>query len=555
VYGSVLSVDFSSSRIRLGVSSCSATTWIADSSLVSKLHSGAGSNLELRATVSRQKSDPLLNQSIAPPQIAALSSGGAAVSGSTSITVTAFELSQSGRSQRVSIGLTACSSSNWVSSSSVLSKLLPGVGLRRSVSVSSVSQAGSHSTLLSYTNPLPLEGYSISAIPVTGAYFVTIRGGMFAHHPSGPLNTDAFSHAAVTVGSTFCIQSTWKSDSSAVCRVAPGIGVDLSTKVSIFMQSGHISKTISYLSASISSIHDQKLPTSGAVSVSIYGFGFGLLHSSLVISFRTTQVPVSLWTSDSSVSCKAHVVVGLSISIRASVGTNVGSASANLISATVPTISALTMTNLAKSGSLSLTIIGSSYGAHFLTPATRLHKSDSLSSEWRSDSSLKSKIPGGRGTRVGITVSVSLQKSSSEIEWASYNTVLAISTSMSFVPTSGSSFLTLFGHEFGAASYSQKIRLGSSVAEFHVWVSESVIVAKSIHGFGSSLSMTATLDSYSFVSNTMSFTAPAPFSVPFFSVSCFRIRQLHSNWHEIFELWNYSAKCFEQVILSGDCMG
>ena len=58
-------------------------------------------------------------------------------------------------------------------------------------------------------------------------------------------------------------------------------------------------------------------------SVSIYGFGFGLLHSSLVISLRTTQAPVSLWTSESSVSCKAHVVVGLSITVHTSVGINV----------------------------------------------------------------------------------------------------------------------------------------------------------------------------------------------------------------------------------------
>jgi len=67
-------------------------------------------------------------------------------------------------------------------------------------------------------------------------------------------------HTLAKAGITVCLQSLWKSDSSATCRSAPGYGVGLSAQVSIFMQVGHISFALSYTTASIRSYGFNQLP-------------------------------------------------------------------------------------------------------------------------------------------------------------------------------------------------------------------------------------------------------------------------------------------------------
>jgi hypothetical protein len=514
VFGNDFAIGSISPILRFGDSSCLASTWIADSSVVSKVRSGAGLNLALMVTITRQKSPAYVGQSYESPKVVEILSFGAAVSGSMSITVAGNHLSFDGRSQQVSVGGTPCASSNWVSSSCIQSKILPGVGLTRIVSVSTSSQFSSHSTLLSYDKPLPLDGLSISTIPATGDFLVTLRGAKFSQQSAGPLSTNALSHAAVKAGSTVCMQSAWKSDSSTICRVAPGVGINLSAHVSIFMQTGHISKSMSYLSASISGVEVQQLPASGAVSITIHGAGFGNRHSSSMTKLGTSSAQMSSWISDSLAFCKVQRSLGASISVRASVGSSAGSMLSNLLSVTVPVISALTGTNHAKSGSLSVTVIGSSFSVHGTTIASRFHRSSSLSSEWRSDSTLKSKAPPGFEGKLRMYASVALQKSASVI-WTSYDTLLALSSVALVVPSSGSSLVTLSGKLFGSASFSQKISLESSAGQFHVWVSESSIVSKASSGFGRSLSLLVSLESSSFVSNAITFTAPAPAALPF----------------------------------------
>jgi len=509
VLGRALSAS-SSLVIRFGDTSCPATTWTSDSSLVSKVHSAAGSNLAFQVSVASQKSDSTIRQSYASPQIAALMSLDVAVSGSTSITITANGLTENGRSQRVSVGRTACSSSKWVSSSCLMCKLLPGVGLHRSVSISSASQAGFHSSLLSYNKPSPLELQAVTTLPATGTFSISIRGSMFAYESAGPLLTDAHSHAVLKAGSTVCMKSTWKSDSSLICRLAPAVGVRLSVEVSIFLQAGQVSMLISYEGATISGVDKQFLPASGAVSVSLYGSGFGTSHSSLVVIVGSSNAQISKWTSDSSALCKAHVVGGASIQIRASVSKHVGHASSTYLSLSLPVISALTNANLAKSGSVSVTILGSSFTLHRSSIASRFRSSSSFSSVWQSDSSLISKAVMGREARLGMVVSVGFQKSMSEVFWASYDAILAIASKSVFIPATGSSSVTLFGNCFGFASYSQTIRHESSATESLVWVSDSAIVSKSGVGSGPRLSLTASLNLISFITNAVSFNIPAP---------------------------------------------
>ena len=126
----------SSQRSTLGGSSSLATVWISDSSLSHKVASGASRSLSVGTSVSGLVGTISSFVSFSSPAISSQTVLAVAATGLQSVTIIGRNLGRSNRSPVSSIGASTTTASNWVSDSSIVSRISSGSGLSLSPGVS-----------------------------------------------------------------------------------------------------------------------------------------------------------------------------------------------------------------------------------------------------------------------------------------------------------------------------------------------------------------------------------------------------------------------------------
>lgn len=145
----------------------------------------------------------------------------------------------------ITLGSTRCTS-EWVSATSILCRVPPGVGSGLQVLVNVESQAVSVTRAWSYNAPA-LSSISPVAGSTTGAISVTLSGSDFgtagnAYNPSS------------AIGSTSCTTAIHVLGTSVVCKVAPEISEGLTSSVVVSEQTGVQTLSFSYTAPAISSV-------------------------------------------------------------------------------------------------------------------------------------------------------------------------------------------------------------------------------------------------------------------------------------------------------------
>ena len=96
----------------------------------------------------------------------------------------------------------------------------------------------------------------------------------------------------------------------------------------------------------------------------------------------------------------------------------------------LPSLSFPLLRFLAILASTSVTIAGSSFGVSGTSVTLKVQISGFPSSEWGSDSALRSKVSVGQEEKLVAVASVALQKSQFGVPWISYDKVSAIASSI-----------------------------------------------------------------------------------------------------------------------------
>ena len=392
---------------RLGGSASASTTWISDTSVSAQpaiqssgrflsalvtiaLSKGSGSNiysfdapLVENASMIVRGGDPtpnptaVMNVAPSPEQREAL-----ALSGS------GFGTIQTSASVRT--GVTACSSTLWTSSSSVIARI---AGLLEGAAVLTATVSfnfGTRAELMidapsvsTVTNKKLYMGYSQweSNAGRSGGRNISILGTSMGFYSSSP---------TTRIAATACAATTWTSESHLICRVASGRGELLAIAATVGVRKGTRSVVFSYDSPAVSVVTPANGPSRAlTVLTFIQGFGevakpwvltlsganFHVVDPSPSIRVGQTTCSSTLWSSDSSIMCTLSA--GFSYAME---GTKSGGhlvlisfAGPNATTTSVtraftydaPSVTSIVppQSNSSQEGKFAFTVLGSSFGA------------------------------------------------------------------------------------------------------------------------------------------------------------------------------------------------
>jgi len=259
-------------------------------------------------------------------------------------------------------------------------------------------QVGSVSGVVSY------DHYSVSGAlacncGTSGSVSVTIVGVGFGN---------VVRSVGMRIGGTSCEGTAWVSSSSLLCKVGAGALSGHGLCASVGLQVGSLSELVSYDGASMSGAVWCNAGTSGSVSVTVVGSGFGGAARSWSVRLGGTSCEGTGWVSSSAMVCKAGAGLSAGRGLCVSVGLRVGSVS-GLVSFDVISVSGVVSSNGGGSGSVSVTIVGGGFGGFAASGVARVGGTSCEGSSWVSETSLLCKVGAGVSEGRGVCVSIGLQ--------------------------------------------------------------------------------------------------------------------------------------------------
>ena len=297
-------------------------------------------------------------------------------------------------------GATACLTTEWSSSSSVIARL-PGLVVGSAAMVATLALGiGTQAQALeidapvvsTITNRRLYMGYAQweSNLPRVGGAVLSVFGSGMGFYASS---------ASARLSATSCSSTLWVSSSQVQCSTSSGRGELMATVVSVGVRKGTASGFVSYDMPAVSLIMPANAPPRAAVAlielpavgqvvdqsiVTVVGNNFHVIDTSPTVRVGRTTCLASAWSSDSSILCSLAPGYGYGslgtdagseeVEVRFA-GTNMTTLLTTALTYDAPVISALTpASNSSQLGRFGITLLGLSFG-NFKPPSGVLHPS------------------------------------------------------------------------------------------------------------------------------------------------------------------------------------
>jgi hypothetical protein len=413
------------------------------------------------------------------------------VTGSSSISITGLNFGSTNLSPSLIIGGVVCKTSQWISETSALCAHPPGMDSLASVVTEVASLLGTATGMFSYDAPVVTSSdvsaaaYSTSNGPASGNYDMTIIGANFGDVSRG---------AKARIGSTACRTTAWKSDSTVVCRMPDGTGKAKSVPVTLGRLVGTQYIAFSYDSPTVTYINRNNGPTSGAASVTLYGFNFALYSTSGTVHIGETKCSTTAWFTGTKMLCAIApgLSAGTSVAIESDGASSIGTFHM-AFTYDAPVTSYTTTPNMPASGGTVVTVLGRNFGVANPSGTVKVGMTVCAQLTYSSDTAVKC-MQGPQGTGKALTVEMTTKgnlKHQSENSFsfdAPVVTYFRIGTPLQTAsngPNSLSFSLTIEGSNFGTSNVNPAAQFGGYQCAKTEWISDTSLLCGSNGGAGS----------------------------------------------------------------------
>jgi len=285
---------------------------------------------------------------------------------------------------------------------SIYMKIASASSSRSGIFASVSSQVGQKDDVLVYNQPTPSILDTKPA--TTGASIVSVVAA----------NLDKVGTSVMMRFKMTAVESTmWVSNSVLLDRACAGLGGNSCLFVSVHMQSGSLTMSVTYRSPVTIFDTAHVVPTSVLSSLTIVGSSLGAFGSSQLFSrigFSNTEA--SYWIASSCMSSKIAATYGSRLFVIVTAAF-LSLETTNNVSFSPISISSIATVCTPTSGSVSMTLFGSKFGVFDVSaPNSRLGHSSSLRSTWISDYALSSKAASNALILEAISVSFGVKISS-----------------------------------------------------------------------------------------------------------------------------------------------
>jgi len=405
VTGSMFSQNYATSWASVGGTAVEQSAWVSFSSLIGKVSAGQDSAQGLMISVGLLYSVSSLMHSYTAPSVLRLVSScincsNLPISGAAFVSVLGAGFSTHDSSALSTFAGSAEEASQWLSSSTILSKVSSGLLRSGFMMVSIGLQKGSRTMAFGFDAPIA-SSIAMTNGPVLGATLISVTGRNL-----GVLDSSLSAKLAATV----CTSPVWTSDSASICVVSRGTGARLDVSVTVAQQVGTLTEAFTYNHPVIFSVFPVSSPTTAQTRMFVGGVNFGGFNAAPVsIRIGGTQVPSVSVISDALLTFINTPGVGIQKSVRLEVDSLVTEISM-AFTYFAPAISSMRQLNVPMTGSVSITILGSNMGT-FNSSLVKLSLlgSNALHVKWISDTCVTSLVSSHGSFASLVTVSVSNQ--------------------------------------------------------------------------------------------------------------------------------------------------
>jgi len=316
--------------------------------------------------------------------------------------------------------------------------------------------------------------------PQTGCTSVTILGvGVGAARVSGSSHIRGGGSASETV--------KWTSSTSVMCRIA---SVVASSSTRIVGSVGLGARDLIGTNTKILTFDKPagvplppNAPTTGSISITLKGSGFGLLDNSHRLRLGGSAGMASAWGADSALRLRVPsgvlTFVAKDIAITQSLDLT---SSQQCFTYNGHHFTQQQRVNVPAAGGTTMTVFGSGMTiAPSATPAVRVDGTAGLAMLWTSDSSIASKTPAGYFSTSHLVVVTGAAGGSQGVTMTkciSYDKVSVSSIYKTNVAATGSQSVTVLGENFIIRDYSSVIRFADTTASTTKWMSVSALIGK-----------------------------------------------------------------------------
>jgi hypothetical protein len=233
---------------------------------------------------------------------------------------------------------------------------------------------------------------------------------------------------------------------------------------------------------SVTGILPNHAPAIGGSVMTIFGLNLGPVKAISQIRIgETTAMLVTIPTSDQ-VTIRIPEGVGSDLDVVVMIDGKIGISNKRLkfsygMPHAISSWPALSVANQPATSSISLTIVGSSFGTQDYSTFRRVGFSSGEAVRWASDTVVVTKVAAGSfGTRT-LDVTVARVRNT-RTEFFSYDIAIASSLNPNNSPPTGSVSITIFGADFAKQFYTGSLALSVTAQEHSFWFSDSAVVCQ-----------------------------------------------------------------------------
>ena len=464
VGGAGLGLSGVTASVRMGDSVCEASQWLSDSGVQGLGGRGLGRSWMTSVTAGVSWGTASGAGSVDGPRASGGTVWNGASTGSRSVTVAGLNAGALAGSARGGLGGSAAQATDWVSDTSLLCAVGRSLAASSALTLSVGQVPGTASAAGSCDSAAVSSGRAGNQA-ATGGLSLTLAGGRL-----GPLDLSVHARA----GTTASEQSTWVSDTSALCRAGLALAGTRAVAVTVGVGGGSATEAGSADRADASGLRRSNQAATGSVEMTVVGGGMGLTGVSPTGTVAGSACEQSTWLSDSS--------------LRSIVSTESGSRGSSVASITLGRLAGsvthgvsldtalLSMVSNQITARSSVSVVGSNFGNSDSTPGAAFGGTACESSLWAADTIVQSlAVPLLSATRQAVlTVSTragSITESFSIDGWSPGSGQTNVGSG-SGAPIE----VAVLGGTMISTTYATvRVQLGSTACEHTVWLSDSAL--------------------------------------------------------------------------------
>jgi len=533
VFGSGFSERSFSGGLRVGHTATESTKWISETNILSLISAGVKGSLQVVFT-SAVASSGTKTQAISynAPIVSSVSPSNTRAMGMMSITIFGSKFGEVDFTPAARVagfgttsehhathlgGGTGCEATVWKSSTSAVCKTPRGLLFPKPLAITVGLSISTTTRLFTFDSPRAVAILYPNG-PLFGGVISTILGENFGWLDLSP---------QTRIGGTSCESSQWLSDSSVHCKVIPGYGLAIDMALTVEAMLSTIFGGFSYDQATIQSTQHQNVPSTGAVSVSIFGFNFGVStwYVTPVARMGMSACENSLWLADSSILCSVAAGATGDMLFTITIERRSASTTTLLLSYDAPAPQQLILANVGRQTQFSI-LLGSNFGVYDTSGHLRVGISNAETTLWGSETSVALRASTGCSASQ-LVVMTSSNRMGSSTQILSYDNPSISSAHPTNTRALGHTQVSIFGGMFGQVDFTPAARVagfgttsehhathlgGGTGCEATVWKSSTSAVCKTPRGllFPKPLAITVGL---SISTTTRLFTFDSPRAV------------------------------------------